>query len=561
MTFTVRVLFAIVAVIGCVVPVYAQTPPPPPPPGNTPLGPPPVPANNPQTAAKINLGAALFWEEQLSVTGTVACGTCHRSFAGGADPRTSLDVAGSTHPGPDGVFGNADDIHSSAGVPSHGSDGLYASVAFFGIQPQAATRKSPSMVNAAYAPLLFWDGRAGGSFADPATGQILIPQGGALESQSIQPLINAGEMSPNGAVSADVGLRIANATPLALATAVPASIATWINGRAYPALFNEVFGSSEITAARIAMAIASYERTLVSTQAPIDAVFAGTGTLTPQEQQGQGVFLNNDCAACHSGNVFTDNNFRYIGVRPVPEDQGRFTQTGNNGDRGSFRTPSLRNVALRAPFMHNGRLETLADVVEFYNRGGDFNAPNKDPRVRPRGLSAQQKAALVAFLSRPLTDTRVQEESGPFERPTLFTESGRGAQIVGTGQAGSGNFQPRMIAIEPPLLGNRNFTVATSQSLGGAVATLVVAHADPGVANSIPVGDVANLVTTLDGTGAGQGVGSVNVDLSDASLPGQTLFGRWYITDPAAPNGLAVSQAFQVTVFGDSNRIFAAGFD
>lgn len=558
---TMRIVFAAVAAISFALPAVAQNPPPPPPPGNTPLGSPPIPPTNPQTAAKINLGAALFWEEQLSVTGTVACGTCHRSFAGGADPRTSLDVAGNTHPGLDGIFGNADDIHSSAGVPSHGADGLYESVATFGVQPQVAARKSPSMVNAAYAPLLFWDGRAGGSFADPATGQVLIPQGGALENQSLGPLINAGEMSPSGAVSANIGLRIKDVIPLALATAVPSTISTWINGRGYPALFSEIFGNTEITAARIAMAIASYERSLFSNQAPIDAVLAGTGTLTQQEQQGQGLFLANDCAACHAGNIFTDNNFRYIGVRPATDDQGRFTQTGNNGDRGSFRTPSLRNVAQRAPYMHNGRFTSLADVVEFYNRGGDFAAPNKDPRVRPRNLSPQQKLALVAFLSRPLTDPRVQAETGPFERPTLFTESGRAAQIIGTARSGSGNFPPRMIAIEPPLLGNRNFTVAASQSLGGAVANLVVDHADPGVADSIPVGDVANLVTTLGGTGAGQGFGSVNVDLSNASLLGATLFGRWYVTDTAAPSGLAVSQAFQITVFGDSNRIFAAGFD
>lgn len=553
MTVTMRIVFTAVAAISFAAPAIAQNPPPLPP-----LGPPPIPANNSQTAAKINLGTALFWEEQLSVTGTVACGTCHRSFSGGGDPRTSLDVAGSSNPGIDGVFGNADDIHGSAGVPAHGADGLYASVAIFGVQPQVSVRKSPSMVNAAYAPLLFWDGRAGGSFADPSTGQVLIPQGAALENQSLGPLINAGEMSPSGVVAADIGPRITGATPLALATSVPSGVSAWVNGRGYPALFSEVFGNSEITAARIAMAIASYERTLVANQTPLDGV--GT-SLSVQEQRGQQVFVGNDCAGCHAGNQFTDQQFHYIGVRPVNDDLGRFTQTNNNNDRGSFRTPSLRNVQLRPPYMHNGRFNTLAEVVDFYARGGDFAAPNKDPRVRPRNLNAQQRADLVAFLSRPLVDLRTQAETGPFERPTLFTESGRAAQIIGTSRSGSGSFPPRMVAIEPPLLGSHNFTVATSQSLGGAVATLVVDHADPGVANSIPVGDVSNLVTTLGGTGAGQGFGSVNVDLSNASLLGQTLFGRWYVTDPAAPSGLAVSQAFQITVFGDSNRIFAAGFD
>ena len=101
--------------------------------GPPPLGPPPIPAGNPQSAAKIQLGTALFWEEQLSLTGTVACGTCHRPFGGGGDPRTALAGTDSTNPGRDGVLGTGDDLHASAGVPAHGADGLYQSVAPFGM--------------------------------------------------------------------------------------------------------------------------------------------------------------------------------------------------------------------------------------------------------------------------------------------------------------------------------------------------------------------------------------------------------------------------------------------
>ncbi|MEO7326451.1 MAG: cytochrome c peroxidase [Dokdonella sp.] len=536
---------------------WAQVPPQP-----QPLGPPPVPPANPLTSAKIQLGQTLFWDEQLSLTGTVACGTCHRAFAGGSDPRTALDIAGNANPGPDHVPGDADDVHASAGVPAHGADGLYVAIATFGIAPQTGTRRGLSAIDAAYSPLLFWDGRAGGSFADPQTGQVLIAQGGALENQSLQPLLNVAEMSPSGAMAATIGTRIADREPLGLATDVPADLAAWIAGRSYVQLFTEAFGTGDISAAHIAMALASYERTLTANQTPIDSQFAGTPSLTPLEQQGQQVFVANDCAACHSGSLFSDNQFHYTGVRPVNDDLGRFAITANNADRGAFRTPSLRNVALRAPYMHNGRLMSLADVVDFYARGGDFNAPNKDPRVHPRTLDAQQKAALVAFLQRPLTDLRTQAESGPFERPTLYTESDRVPAIVGNGVVGTGGQQPQIEALEPPQIGNHNFTVALSHALGGASTTLVVDHSDPGIASTIPTGAFANRVVVLAGSGAGQGTASINLDLvNDSNLIGQTLYGRFYIVDAAAPGGVAITPAFRITLFGNAERVFANGFD
>ncbi|MEO5625785.1 MAG: cytochrome c peroxidase [Dokdonella sp.] len=532
------------------------------PPQPQPLGPPPVPPANPLTSAKIQLGQTLFWDEQLSLTGTVACGTCHRAFAGGSDPRTALDIAGNANPGPNNVPGDADDVYASAGVPAHAADGLYFAIANFGIAPQTGTRRALSTIDAAYSPLLFWDGRAGGRFSDPQTGQVLIAQGGALESQSLQPLLNVAEMSPSGATAAMIGTRIADREPLGLATNVPASLTAWIAGRSYTQLFADAFGSSEISAAHIAMALASYERTLTANQTPIDSQFAGTPSLTPLEQQGQQVFVANDCAACHAGSLFSDNQFHYTGVRPVTDDPGRFAITANNADRGAFRTPSLRNVALRAPYMHNGRLMSLAEVVDFYARGGDFNAPNKDPRVRPRNLSAQQKAALVAFLQRPLTDLRTQAESGPFERPTLYTESDRAPVIVGNGLAGAGGEVPQIEAIEPPQVGNHNFTVALSHALGGTSATLVVDHDDPGIASTIPTGAFANRLVVLAGSGAGQGTASINLDLgNDSNLIGQDLYGRFYVRDAAAPGGLAITPAFRITLFGNSGPLFANGFD
>lgn len=557
--------FAALLVVGLAVaalPAAAQQPPPPPPPPQ-PLGDPPVPAGNPLTTAKINLGKTLFWDEQLSVTNTVACGTCHRAFAGGSDARSIVAGGASTNPGLDGQTGTADDVHGSMGVPSHGADGLYQSVASFGFRPQVGGRYASSAVNAGYSPLLFWDGRAGTTFVDPTTGATLIANGGALENQALGPVVNTAEMSSNGATVADVAARLSGRLPLALAESVPSALSTWIAGRDYPALFAEAFGSSEVTPARIALAIASYERTLNANQTPFDAQNGGTPSLTTLEQQGLGVFTGpGGCAACHGGALTTDNQFHYTGVRPVAEDLGRFNVTGNNADRGAMKTPSLRNGQLRTAFMHDGRFTTLAQVVDFYDRGGDFTAPNKDPRIHPLNLSAAQKQALVAFLSRPLTDPRAQAETAPFDRPLLYTETGHVPTIGGVGQAGSGGATPAIYAYEPPKLGNRNFTVAIDGARGGATATLIVSRADPGLAASLPTADFTSASITLAGSGDGAGNGSVNIDLGDdAALVGVTLYGRWYVDDPNAPNGLAITPVFAATIYGTSTSVFRDGFE
>ena len=535
--------------LGAIGQVQAQQPPPP-------LGLPPVPPANPVTPAKANLGKVLFWEEQLSVTGTVACGSCHGAAAGGADPRTRDTQMPELHPGLDMLFQTPDDVHGSPGVAAHGQDGNYTPAANFGLLPQVGRRKAQSAVNAGYSPLLFWDGRAGPTFLDPLTNQPVINQGGALENQALGPLLDASEMAPAGASANQIAARLIGRRPLALAAEVPATLSAWIGGREYPALFQEAFSTEAVTPARIALAIATYERTLNANQTPIDSQFGGTPSLTQLELQGQQVFLGNDCAGCHAGNLFSDNQFHYIGLRPADEDLGRFNLTGNPADRGAFRTPSLRNAGLRSPYMHNGRFATLEEVVEFYNRGGDFNAPNKDPRVRARNLTPQQKTALLAFLRRPLTDARAAAETAPFDRPKLFTESARVPELVGPTVAGSGGRAPRMIALEPPLLGNANFTVALADAVPGANARLVVGHADPGAQAPVPHGDFAN----IERVASDLGHASVQLDLT-GDLLGHTLYGRWYVADALAPQGLAISNAFRVTVFDGGDRISADGFE
>lgn len=522
----------------------------------------PVPAGNPLTPAKIALGKALFWDEQLSLTGTVACGTCHRPQGEGTDPRSLPLGNAARHPGPDGVFGNADDIIASPGVPAHDADGNYVWSATFGYAPQVGRRKAGTVINAAYAGSLFWDGRADNYFVDPVTGQVLFSNNAALENQALGPLVNTSEMAHAGATLQGVVARLASVRPLALAGNIPAALRAHIGARDYPALFAEAFGSGEITPARVAMAIASYERTLIADQAPLDAHLAGTPSLTALELQGQQLFQSNDCAFCHSGRLFTDGRFHYIGVRPVSEDPGRGAIDSDPGMQGRMQTPGLRGVADRSPYMHTGRLQTLEDVIEFYNRGGDFSASNKDPRIRPRNWTPAQKQALLAFLRRPLTDPRVAAELPPFDRPTLYTETTRVPVIGGQGRPGSAGV-PQISALEPPLIGNDNFTVLITQAASGAAGTLVIASSDPGLPASVPVGDVANLAFTLAAGGAAGGTGSVQVDLSLPGLQvGQTLYGRAYVPDPGASGGYAVTPLLSFTLFGDvPDLLYLSGFE
>ncbi|PYS97980.1 MAG: hypothetical protein DMF63_18175 [Acidobacteria bacterium] len=516
--------------------------------------PPPAPQGNQLTAAKATLGKILFWEEQLSSTGTVACGTCHKAGSGGSDGRTIINNLTSTNPGFDNAYNTPDDVFGSPGVPLNNGAGLYDLSTNYGLRAQVTGRKSPSYINAVYAPLLFWDGRANGTYRDPVTNAVILNGGAALESQSAGPPISDSEMGHTGTNWTEVAEHISQARPLALSANVPASLTDWIGGRDYPALFQEAFGTTDVTPSRISLAIATFERTLFSDRTPFDLANAGITPLTAAEQRGRGVFNGNSCAVCHAGNLLTDQQFHYIGVRPQNEDTGRFQVTGNNNNLGEFRTPSLRNVELRGPYMHDGKLATLEDVVEFYNRGGDFpNAPNFPGNlIRPRNLSAQQKSDLVAFLRRPLTDARVKDESSPFDRPSLYTESNRVPVIVGNGTAGTGGRIPQAIAIEPPNLGNSSFTVAVSNALGATGGVLVIDDNDPGNIATIPsTGSFNRSIVQMNGSGAGNGYVSVSIPIpNDTSQIGRTLFGRWYVTDAGAVNGVAVSQAFRFTIFG-----------
>jgi cytochrome c peroxidase len=516
----------------------------------SPLTPPPVPFANPVTAAKAMLGKTLFWDEQLSSTRTVACGTCHRPAAGGSDPRTASAGERSRNPGPDNVFGSADDVFGSPGVIRNDAGGTLSPSPLFGLREQVTGRKAPSYLNVGITTNgTFWDGRATNTFRDPLTNAVLINDWGGLENQSLGPPLSGVEMAHGGRTLGEMAARISAARPLALATAIPGSLRDWIDGRSYPQLFEEAFGTPDVTPSRIALAIATHERTLFSDRAPIDRWASQTGDLLPEEDRGRSVFVNVNCSFCHGGPFLADQNFHNVGVRPQTDDLGRGAITGNANDNGRFKTPTLRNVELRAPFFHNGRIATLEEVVEFYNRGGDFNAPNINRGlVRALNLTAQQKTDLVAFLRRPMTDTRVRDELPPFDRPRLYTESERVPATTGAGRPGTGGAVPEIIAPGPPVLGNTAFPVGLSNALGNASAVLVIDDADPGTGAVIPpAGSFARVVVTTNPDGYASAVLALPADPANA---GRTLFGRWYVTDPAAANGFSVSPASRFTVFG-----------
>jgi uncharacterized protein (TIGR03437 family) len=216
--------------------------------------------------------------------------------------------------------------------------------------------------------------------------------------------------------------------------------------------------------------------------------------------------------------------------------------------------------------MHNGSLQDLEEVVEFYDRGGDFDSPNKDRNfVKPLKLSAQEKSDLVAFLQQ-LTDPRVEAEAAPlFDRPMLYSESARVPRILGQGTAGSGGVIPQIHAIEPPVAGNPRFTVGLSGALRAARAVLVIDAADPGTGPAIPeTASFARRTVTVADAADGHGYASVSLQIpDDPALPGTTLFGRWFVEDPGAVNGVAVTPAFRMTVFAPASppppaRIFSS---
>lgn len=519
-----------------------------------------VPPMNPITAEKAVLGKILFWDEQMSSDNTMACGTCHRPGDGGSDPRAAI------HPGPDGVYGNGDDRFGSPSIIRQDSSGDYVPDGTFGFERQVTYRHAPSVVMAAFFPdAMFWDGRATGEFIDPQTAAAIIPEGGALESQAVVPLMSGDEMAHGSRNWNDLAAKLLSAEPLTLASNLPADVVAALQGssNSYPALFQAAFGGPAITSERIAFAIATYERTLVPDQAPIDAIRSGQApntVLSIQQEQGMQVFFGQGrCNLCHNGQLAASREYANIGLRPWQEDVGRMGVTGAFEDRGRFKTPSLRNVGLRSRFMHNGQFSTIAGVMAFYGRGGDFSDGQYDA-IGDIELTTSDQQALAAFVSFAFDDPRVAAETGVFARPTLQSEaSPTSGAVYGAPWGGSGGAVPEWIAVSPPQTGNSAFKIGVKGGLGGARAYLGISHAIApsgtfisGVPMNVNHQDPAFLFLnlTLSGSGQGQGYATFHAPIpDDPALTGLSLYGQWWVQDPGALNGLASSQGLQITVF------------
>jgi cytochrome c peroxidase len=304
-----------------------------------------IPQNNPLTQESVLLGKYLFWEKKLSLDNSISCGSCHLPESSFSDPN-----------------------RYSAGVGGTLGD-----------------RQSMALINLGWARNYFWDGRKS-----------------SLEDQILEPVENPIEMHEQWS---NVVLKLAEDT-------------------IYPPMFRAAFGSVHITKERAAKAIASFIRTMVSAGSKFDKQRIGQYTFTPEEYRGFILFTTEggspeevaggsygaDCFHCHGfGDMqMTDGLFHNNGLDPsFQNDPGRFNVTFNPLDSGKFKTPTLRNVEYSAPYMHDGRFNTLLEVIEHYNTGGHPSTTIDSFMKFTSGglqLSETSKNDLIAFL-KCLSDT------------------------------------------------------------------------------------------------------------------------------------------------------------
>ena len=498
----------------------------------------PVPSENPITESKRVLGKILFWDEQLSSDNLTACGTCHIPSAAGGEPRFGMN------PGSDLSFATPDDIFGSPGVPRADDAGNYIVDAIYATDVQVTGRTANVVINAAYATDLFWDGRATSEFTDPQTGIVEIAGGGALESQAVGPPLSDVEMAHPDRDWNAISAKLAAARPLALATNIPADMAAALAADAsYPELFETAFGTTEINSKRIAFAMATYQRTLISDQSPWDLWILGdNAAMTPQQIQGWNAFTGSACAICHIPPLFTDNTFRNIGVRPNNQDLGRGAITGFGPDNGRFKTPTLRNTGLRPSFMHTGEFFTMQQVLTFYAAPAGPGSPNIDP-LMPVNLPPQQRGVVDDFISNALTDPRVENETFPFDRPTLNSELAANPAIIGMGTPDGLGRVPQMVSHNPPLAGSPDFRLGVTNIDEGASVTLLVS-------SSPPVGGVLTPDETVGPFSASSGDGVAPVATAfwtvpnDASLDGTAMYFQWLVDSTGAR-----SRTAQATIF------------
>lgn len=299
----------------------------------------PHPSDNVASPARIELGERLFREPRLSANGRISCATCHNPALGFTD-----------------------------GVP----------ISTAGATGERLRRHTPALWNLAWAPRLYWDGRAT-----------------SLEDQAQYPMSHADEMasSPAGAaqqLAQDQGYREAFRI-------------------AYPE-------SGGIDGDAVLKALAAYERTLVSPPTRFDQWLAGDAdALKPEEQRGLALFLGKaQCANCHTGFAFTDYGFHDIGL--PTNDLGRGAIVDVAAANHAFKTPGLRELAWTAPYMHDGSLPTLEDVVRHYEGGGVLRSTRSHDMPRPFRLTEEERSDLVAFLESLSSDQPPKPSAEPWVR-------------------------------------------------------------------------------------------------------------------------------------------------
>ncbi|HEY6171263.1 MAG TPA: cytochrome c peroxidase, partial [Candidatus Kapabacteria bacterium] len=317
--------------------------------------------DNPPNQAKILLGRYIFYDKALSLDNSTSCASCHAPSQGFSDQGKPFSR---------------------------------------GVKQQMGDRNAMALVNVAFSSHLIWDGRFK-----------------TLEEHAIAPILHPKEMGngsqpPRGDTSSYGGTPTNNDT-LLLFTRMRGGSGVTAEAIArrttYTKLFKEAFGDTVITLPRIARAIAAFERTMISNQSPFDDYARGNkAALNDHAKLGLALFYDKtktNCSNCHSGTLFTDNKMHSNGLYKYYEkDKGLFAITKKPGDDGVFKTPTLRNVAVSAPYMHDGSIDNLKDVIYHYNRGGAHNT-NQDPLIDSLNLSDQEVAYIAEFL-KSLTDTK-----------------------------------------------------------------------------------------------------------------------------------------------------------
>lgn len=280
----------------------------------------PYPEDNAHTPERERLGRILFFDPRLSGSKVLSCASCHNPGLAWGD-----------------------------GLPLGIGDGM-----------RPLDRRTPTILNLAWAPALFWDGRAE-----------------SLEGQALGPIESVREMN------------------MKLADMIPRLHAN----EGYKELFARAYPGEAISPLTVAKAIATFERTVVSGPAPVDRWVAGDAfALSAAAQRGFVLFNEKArCSTCHTGWRFTDDGFYDIGVGD--DDIGRGKHLPDIPlARFAFKVPTLRNVAERAPYLHNGSAATLEDVIDIYDRGGRVRRPSVSPEIKPLGLTNVEKQDLLAFL-------------------------------------------------------------------------------------------------------------------------------------------------------------------